>query len=99
VSLIITGNPGVGKHTIAKSLAKVLDYEIFDINKIALESKLYEKTNETYDVDIIKLKKILEGNNLVKKIGNHYGVIYCVSALFENNETVFDEVVARLKNL
>ena len=59
MSLVITGNPGVGKHTIAKSLAKVLDYEIFDINKIALESKIYEKTNETNDVDIIKLKKIL----------------------------------------
>jgi len=60
VSLIITGNPGVGKHTIAKNLAKILDYEIFDINKIALKSKLYEKTNETNDVDIIKLKKILK---------------------------------------
>jgi len=43
--------------------------------------------------------KILEGNNLVKKIGNQYGLIYCVSAFFENNETVFDEIVARLKNL
>ena len=43
--------------------------------------------------------KILEGNNLVKKIGNQYGLIYCVSAFFENNETVFDEIVDRLKNL
>jgi len=41
--------------------------------------------------------KVLEGNNLVKKIGNHYGVTYCVSALFENNEIVFDEIVARLR--
>ncbi len=43
--------------------------------------------------------KVLEENNLVKKIGNPYGVTYCVSALFENNEIVFDEIVARLKNL
>ncbi len=43
--------------------------------------------------------KILEKNNLVKKIGNPYGVTYCVSALFENNEIVFDEIVDRLKNL
>jgi len=43
--------------------------------------------------------KILEGNNLVRKIGNHYGAVYCVSAFFENNETVFDEIVDRLKNL
>jgi len=42
--------------------------------------------------------KILEENNLVQKIGNPYGVTYCVSALFENNEIVFDEIVARLKN-
>ncbi len=43
--------------------------------------------------------KVLEGNNLVKKIGNHYGVTYCVSALFENNEIVFDEIVARLRSI
>jgi len=43
--------------------------------------------------------KILEGNNLVTKIGNHYGVIYCVSTLFENSEDVFDEIVARLQSI
>ncbi len=42
--------------------------------------------------------KILEGNNLVRKIGNHYSVTYCISALFDNNEIIFDEIVARLKN-
>ena len=41
--------------------------------------------------------KILEGNNLVTKIGNKYGATYCVSVLFENNEIVFDEIVDRLK--
>jgi len=41
--------------------------------------------------------KVLEENNLVKKIGNPYGVTYCVSALFENNEIVFDEIIDRLK--
>jgi len=41
--------------------------------------------------------KILEGNNLVTKIGNKYGVTYCVSVLFENNETVFDEIVNKLE--
>ncbi len=40
--------------------------------------------------------KVLEKNNLVKKIGNLYGVKYYVSALFENNEIVFDEIIARL---
>jgi len=42
--------------------------------------------------------KILEGNNLVTKFGKNYGVIYCVSTLFENSELVFDEIVDRLKN-
>ncbi len=41
--------------------------------------------------------KILEENNLVKKIGNAYGVTYCVSAFFENNEIVFDEIIAKLR--
>jgi len=41
--------------------------------------------------------KILEGNNLVKKIGNKYGVTYYVSELFEHNETVFDEIVNKLE--
>jgi len=41
--------------------------------------------------------KILEGSNLVTKIGNKYGMTYCVSVLFENNEIVFDEIVDRLK--
>ena len=43
--------------------------------------------------------KVLEGNNLVKKTGNIYGVTYYVSALFENNKIVFDEIVARLRSI
>jgi adenylate kinase len=65
MTLIITGNPGVGKHTIAKSLAKILNYEILDINKIAIESGIYEKNDEYADVDIKKLQKIIK--NKIKK--------------------------------
>ena len=37
VNLVITGNPGVGKHTIADLFAKQnLSYQIFDINKFAI---------------------------------------------------------------
>jgi len=43
--------------------------------------------------------KVLEGNNLVKKIGNHYGATYCVSELFESSELVFDEIVDRLQSI
>ncbi len=52
------------------------------------------------DVDYKNIQhhiKVLEENNLVKKIGNAYGVKYYVSALFGNNEIVFDEIVAILR--
>ena len=42
--------------------------------------------------------KVLEGNNLVRKIGKKDGMIYCVSTLFENNEIAFDEIVTKLEN-
>ena len=42
--------------------------------------------------------KLFEENNLVIKIGNRYGLTFCVSALFENNEIVFEEIVDKLKN-
>jgi adenylate kinase len=58
--LVITGNPGVGKHTIAKSVAKILNYEILDINKIALESGICKKYGESVDVDVKKLQNILK---------------------------------------
>ncbi len=62
MSLVITGNPGVGKHTISKHVAKDLNYEIIDINKIALKTGLYNKKNKTLDVDVIELKKYLKKN-------------------------------------
>ena len=38
VNLVITGNPGVGKHTIADLFIKQdSSYQIFDINKFAIE--------------------------------------------------------------
>ncbi len=43
--------------------------------------------------------KVLEVNNLVRKIGNQYGMIYYVSTLFENSEAVFDEIVDRLESI
>ena len=63
MSIVITGNPGVGKHTIAKELAKELQLQIIDINKIAQEFGLFEKNEETNDVDVSKLKKLI-----IKKI-------------------------------
>lgn len=57
---IITGNPGTGKHTIAKLIARKLDLEVIDINKIAIENKVFKKNMNTLDVDTEKLKKIID---------------------------------------
>jgi len=62
VSLVITGNPGVGKHTVSRILAKKFNYKILDINKIALKSLNLKKSSGTVDVDAKKLK------NIIKKI-------------------------------
>ena len=60
MSYVITGNPGVGKHTIANEISKKMGLTVLDINKIAKESGLFEKTEETNDVDVEELKTIIE---------------------------------------
>jgi adenylate kinase len=60
---IITGNPGTGKHTIAKLISKKLNLEITDINKIAISNKVFKKNKGVLDVDVIKLKKIINKMN------------------------------------
>lgn len=59
LAIILTGNPGVGKHTVTKILAKNRDLQIIDVNQIAKENMLYEKVGDTNDVDTKKLKKII----------------------------------------
>lgn len=60
MSLVITGNPGVGKHTISKRVAKKLGYEIIDINKIALTLQNNKKRKDAIDIDVKRLKPILK---------------------------------------
>ena len=59
MSYVITGNPGVGKHTIIKEIGKLLHLSIIDINSVAKEFGLFEKNKETNDVDVVKLGKII----------------------------------------
>jgi len=68
MSIVITGNPGVGKHTIAQEIAEKLELSIIDINSIAKDAGLFEKNNDTYDVDTAKLEKILEQKISEKKV-------------------------------
>jgi len=59
---IITGNPGTGKHTVAKIIAKKLNLDMIDINRIVVDEGIFEKRDETLDVDVNRLKKIITRN-------------------------------------
>jgi adenylate kinase len=59
--LVITGNPGVGKHTSAKIIAERISAEIVDINEVAIDNNATgKKTNLGLDVDVKRLVRLLE---------------------------------------
>jgi len=68
MSIVITGNPGVGKHTVTKKISEILNFPIIDINIIAKDLGLFEKNENTNDVDTQKLGKILREEKLNEKI-------------------------------
>jgi adenylate kinase len=60
LKLVITGNPGVGKHTSAKIIAEKIDTEIIDINKVAIDNDaIAKKTERGLEVDVKKLDRLL----------------------------------------
>ena len=60
MSIVITGNPGVGKHTITHKIADRLKLPVLDINTTAKDSGLFEENDGTNDIDVKKLEKIIE---------------------------------------
>ena len=69
VNLVITGNPGVGKHTIVDLFIKQdSSYQIFDINKFAIEKEFGEQGNDGIEIDTIKLKDEIKKLNLDKSL-------------------------------
>jgi len=67
--IVITGNPGTGKHTIAKKLSEETGRPILDLNRMAIESGIFEKHGSTLDVDVVKLAR------LVKKMAQKDAII------------------------
>lgn len=69
IKIGITGNPGVGKHTISKLLSKKMDLAIVDINNIIISNNTFIKKNDLaidIDIDIQKLRQLMR-NELLKK--------------------------------
>lgn len=61
---VITGNPGAGKHTIAKIIAGRINTEIIDINDVAIHNNATGKNNNNTDlgleVDVKRLVRLLD---------------------------------------
>ena len=60
MGIIITGNPGVGKHTIANIIQKQLELSILDINLIAKNAGLFEENEGINEVDVEKLEEVIK---------------------------------------
>jgi len=57
--LVITGNPGVGKHTTAFELKKILDLVLIDINELAVQHHAFLQT-PNLEIDSRKIADIIE---------------------------------------
>ena len=69
VKLVITGNPGVGKHTIAELFIKQdSSYKIFDISKFAIEKGFGEQVDDGIEVDTTKIKNEIKKSDLEKSV-------------------------------
>ena len=93
MNLIITGNPGVGKHTIANLLQeKNGSYQILDISKFEIENGLGEKVEGGIEVDTIKL------TNEIKKVVLEETLIVGHLAPYIFDESMIDLVIVLRKN-
>ncbi len=51
--LVITGTPGVGKHTIGKQISQDMKLDIIDINEVAKSNGLVNDTTNDIDTDVL----------------------------------------------
>ena len=87
--LVLTGNPGVGKHTVSKILAKTLGYKIVDINKECVKVGTSNQ-NDSIDVDVEKTKKLLE-----EKISDKSLIVGHLAPFVVSKERVSAAIVLR----
>lgn len=67
-AMVITGNPGTGKHLVGIALAKKLKAHIIDINQFVIENNIgvINDDKKTFDVDIKKAIYVLRNELLIK---------------------------------
>ena len=87
--LVLTGNPGVGKHTVSQELTKLLDYDIVDINQEAIKAEM-PKQNDSINVDIEKMRQLLDG-----KITNKSLIVGHLAPFVVSNTQVYKTIVLR----
>lgn len=70
--IVISGTPGTGKSTLAKLLAKNLDYQRLDLHHYYKNiASRYNRSKQCYDIDIKKLGKLVSD---LKKKGEKKGI-------------------------
>ncbi|MDH5815824.1 MAG: adenylate kinase family protein [Candidatus Nezhaarchaeota archaeon] len=69
--VLITGTPSVGKTTIAKEVAKTLNYYYVDVAKVIIERQMYVEVDSergSFIVDVGKARRFF--SSLLKKLNN-----------------------------
>ncbi len=70
-------------------IVKTLQNRPYNTNQLSKELSMdYKAIKHHLDV--------LENNNIIEKFDANYGATYYLSALFEENQNVFDEIAARM---
>jgi len=60
LKLVVTGGPGVGKHTSARIIADKTGAQTIDINKVAMDNNaIGKKTERGFEVDVKRLERLL----------------------------------------
>lgn len=103
--MIITGTPGVGKHTIAGLIVRAAkSWSIIDINRTAREAGLYHGNGtdteesydynaDTYDIDTDRLAVILDAK--IEESGDYVIVGHLAPYVIPNRDDIILAVILR----